>query len=159
MFLPGNVENSPAALLDVLEPLHRLTDAGSAVLLVHHPKKGPSSQEMSPRGSGALTGFADILIDLERTTHPQHSDRVRRLSVASRLGGSFRKHLELTPDGCDYLVLPNPPNATASPPAAFDHQCRKVFGGAFFRGQKLCGRWTFFAYRHFCSHDFAAGAE
>jgi hypothetical protein len=110
MILPGALENTATGLLDALEPLHHATNAGIALLLIHHPKKGPPSQELSPRGTGALTGFADILIDLERPLHPHFSDRVRRLSVASRLTGSLRRHIELTPDGRDYLVLPNPPD-------------------------------------------------
>jgi hypothetical protein len=109
IMLPGHLENSAAALLDALEPLHKVTDANLALLLIHHPKKGPLSQDLSPRGTGALTGFADILIDLDRPPQPHFSDRVRRLSVSSRLTGPFRRHIELTPDGQDYLVLPTPP--------------------------------------------------
>jgi hypothetical protein len=52
---------------------------------------------LSPRGTGALTGFADILIDMDRPLDPELSDRVRRLTVASRLRGSFRR--------CARLVL------------------------------------------------------
>jgi hypothetical protein len=109
MFLPGAIENQATALLDALEPLRRLTDAGAAVLLVHHPRKGVTGSELSPRGSGALTGFADILVDLDRPLDPHFSDRVRRLSVSSRLDCSFRRIIELNPDGRDYVVLPTPP--------------------------------------------------
>lgn len=108
MILPGAIENTAAGLLDAFEPLHKMTDAGTALLLIHHPKKGTPGKELSPRGTGALTGFADILIDLERPLHANFSDRVRRLSVASRLTGSIRRHIELSPDGTDYIVLPNP---------------------------------------------------
>ena len=59
-FLPGSNENNAAVMLDGLTPLQRLTAAGIAVLLLHHPRK----LDGQPRGSGALPGFADILIEM-----------------------------------------------------------------------------------------------
>jgi len=109
-FLPGNIENQPGALLDALEELHVLTDSGTAVLLSHHPSKRGSGRELSPRGCGALTGFADILVDLDYPSGVL-SDRVRRLKIASRLAGSTERYLELSPGGDDYnlwKVEPNP---------------------------------------------------
>jgi hypothetical protein len=47
-----------------------------------------------PGCHGALAGFANILIDLERSLDPEHSDRVRRLTVTSRLRSTFRRHVE-----------------------------------------------------------------
>src|SRR6185436_11841708 len=37
-FLPGPCENHAATVLAALEPLHELTTAGVAVLLLHHPR-------------------------------------------------------------------------------------------------------------------------
>ncbi|CAN5491225.1 hypothetical protein BH11PLA2_BH11PLA2_34000 [soil metagenome] len=107
MFLPGHVENNAAALQDALEPLHRLTDRGTAILLVHHPRKSHNTSVLSPRGSGALTGFADILMELDRP-HDAINDRVRRLRCQSRLRPSSVRTLELTEDGRDYRLLETP---------------------------------------------------
>ncbi|CAN5618632.1 hypothetical protein BH11PLA2_BH11PLA2_19290 [soil metagenome] len=109
MFLPGSIENNATGMQDSLQPLYRLTQRGVAVLLVHHPRKGGSTSELSPRGTGALTGFVDVLIDMDRPLDTAFSDRTRRLSVTSRLRGSFRRFVELSPDGRDYQVLPEPP--------------------------------------------------
>ena len=51
-FLPGRCESNAATLLEALQPLHRLTAAGMAVLLLHHPRKKKSEAGSSARGSG-----------------------------------------------------------------------------------------------------------
>ncbi len=50
-FLPVRSENSAEAMQEALEPLHRLTDAGLAVLLQHHPSKGQPTVGQAARGS------------------------------------------------------------------------------------------------------------
>src|SRR5438309_2264725 len=62
-FLPGD-ENNAAAILAALSPLRRLTDAGLAVELLHHPRKEGSADGRWARGSGALLGFVDVLIEM-----------------------------------------------------------------------------------------------
>ncbi|CAN5262512.1 hypothetical protein BH11PLA2_BH11PLA2_32220 [soil metagenome] len=105
MVLPGAVENHPTALLDVLEPLHLLTEAGAAVLILHHPKKAGPKAELSPRGSGALSGFADILLTLDRIPGATLSDRRRRLGTTSRLYAPTQITLQLNAEGTDYTHL------------------------------------------------------
>jgi len=61
--LPCN-ENNSTAIREALEPLRRLTDAGMAVLLLHHPAKREAGAGKSSRGNGALPAFADILMEL-----------------------------------------------------------------------------------------------
>lgn len=80
-FLPGHCESNAAALLDALHPLHRLTSAGAAVLLLHHPRKKEAEAGESARGSGALSGFADVLLELSRYGKLK-TDAHRRLLVA-----------------------------------------------------------------------------
>ena len=63
-FLPGRCESDAATLLEMLQPLHRLAVEGVAVLLLHHPRKKPSEPGASARGSGALLGFVDIILEL-----------------------------------------------------------------------------------------------
>ena len=65
-FLPGRCESDAASLLEALRPLHRLTAAGMAVLLLHHPRKKKSEAGCSARGSGALLGFVDTSVELSR---------------------------------------------------------------------------------------------
>jgi len=104
MFLPGVVENSAAAMLNVLDPLRRLTDVGAAVLILHHPRKGTTANDLSPRGTGALQGFVDILIELDRPPNTAFDDRRRRLRAASRLQSATQITIELNAVGTDYAL-------------------------------------------------------
>ncbi len=104
-FLPGNVENSAGPLLDCLAPLHQLTQAGLGVLLNHHPRKGKALAGQASRGSGALLGFADILVEMGWYARPDEPDRRRRLRADSRDPDTPRRLLiELTADGTDYVA-------------------------------------------------------
>lgn len=51
------------AIMDVLDEACR---AGLAVLLVHHQRKAPGDHGTGIRGSGALAGAADVVIEYER---------------------------------------------------------------------------------------------
>ncbi len=87
-FLPGRCESDAGTLLEALQPLHRLTAAGVAVLLLHHPRKGASEPGSSARGSGALLGFVDTALELTRYSKLK-SDRCRRLILGqSRRAGT-----------------------------------------------------------------------
>jgi AAA domain len=108
-FLPGSNENSAAVMLDGLAPLQRLTAAGIAVMLLHHPRK----LDGQPRGSGALPGFADILIEMSRPNSGDADCRRRTLLAASRFSESPAEHrIELSPDGTMYT--PTAPAAEES---------------------------------------------
>ncbi len=85
-FLPGRCESDAATLLEALTPLHRLTAAGMAVLLLHHPRKKKSEAGSSARGSGALLGFVDTSIELTRYG-PLNSDACRRLLLTQSRRG------------------------------------------------------------------------
>jgi hypothetical protein len=107
-FLPANSENSASALLECLTPLQRLTTAGMSVLLPHHPRKGRTLAGQAARGSGALPGFVDVIIEMGYYAQPDDLDRRRRLVAFSRHDDTPRRLLiELNPDGADYVVLPN----------------------------------------------------
>lgn len=80
-FLPGAWESNAGVLIDAVEPLHRLTAEGTAVLLLHHPRKEPSEPGHSARGTGALLGFVDISLELTRFGRLR-SDHCRRQIVA-----------------------------------------------------------------------------
>jgi len=105
-FLPAHSENSASAMLECLTPLQRLTSAGLSVLLLHHPRKGKTVAGQAARGTGALPGFADIIMEMSHCSGPEDEDRRRRLVAFSRHAETPRHLLiELLPDGSDYVVL------------------------------------------------------
>ena len=65
-FLPGRSESDPGTLLEMLHPLRRLAQAGVAVLVLHHPRKKAADEGSIARGSGALLGFVDVVLELHR---------------------------------------------------------------------------------------------
>ena len=83
-FMAGGSENDPAAVLATLHPLQRLTSQGLAVLILHHPRKGDVKVGQAARGSGTLSGTADILIEMRYDGRPVRSGRRRRLQAFSR---------------------------------------------------------------------------
>jgi AAA domain len=79
-FLPGS-ENHAGSMLEALTPLQRLTSRRLSVLTMHHPSKGDPPIGQAARGSGALTGFADIVIEMRSSPKGRLGDRRRRLSA------------------------------------------------------------------------------
>jgi AAA domain len=105
-FLAGPSENDSASILDTLLPLQRLTALGVAILILHHPKKGEFTPGQAARGSGALSGAADILIEMRSYRHAAETDRRRRIQAFSRFEETPRQLvIELSPDGTDYRSL------------------------------------------------------
>lgn len=103
-FLPGT-ENSATSILKALAPLQRLTPLGLSLLILHHPRKGKSPGGQASRGSGALTAFVDILIEMEYLEGPGIDDRRRQLHAYSRFEQTPRDLIiELNAAGTDYLT-------------------------------------------------------
>lgn len=103
-FLPGRSENDAATMLEALAPLQRLTSAGLCVCGLHHPRRAKSPAGRAARGSGALSGFADILIEMRWYRKSAEQDRRRRLVALSRFPETPRQLvIEWTADGADYL--------------------------------------------------------
>src|SRR5262249_33766647 len=82
-FLPGN-ENVAGAMLAAVLPLRRLTARGLSVLVLHHPRKGEPPLGQAARGSGALSGSADILIEMRVQGDAPDDERRRWLWASSR---------------------------------------------------------------------------
>jgi AAA domain len=100
--LPGPDENNATSMLAGLTPLRRLTAAGAAVLLLHHPRKSDGL----PPGSGALPGFADVLLELGGPRAGSRDDRRRRLRAVGRFPDSQADVvIELNADRTDYAVV------------------------------------------------------
>jgi hypothetical protein len=105
-FYPGNTENNAAVMLEALMPLQRLTARGLSVLISHHPSKDDPPIGRAARGSGALSGFVDILLELRCLPNAALDARRRRLYAFSRYPATPRQLLiEWTADGTDYRNL------------------------------------------------------
>ncbi len=83
-FWPVTKENDASEVIAALTPLHAVADAGTAVLLTHHPRKGDAGEGQASRGSGALPGFVDVIVELRRYAPGERSDRRRTLTAYSR---------------------------------------------------------------------------
>lgn len=104
--LPAHSENQASCLLAAMIPLRQLADRGVSVLLLHHPRKASSGESLDPRGSGALSGFADMLMELERPTDGPPADRRRWLRARSRYAETVAERLiEWNESGNDYFVI------------------------------------------------------
>lgn len=105
-FLPARTENDAGTVLAALLPLQRLTAAGVAVLILHHPRKAESAPGRAARGSGALTGYVDVLIEMDCFGPAHEDDRRRKLSGFSRHARTPRRlAIEWTADEADYVSL------------------------------------------------------
>jgi hypothetical protein len=104
-FLPGRGENSAELMLEALLPLERLQSAGMAVMLLHHPKKGQALEGQAARGSGALLGHVDIVVEMRPYPAADEADRRRVLRAWSRFPATPRQLvIEWAADGTDYLA-------------------------------------------------------
>jgi AAA domain-containing protein len=102
-FLPAASENSATAMIDFLLTLQRFTEAGMAVWLAHHPRKGRILDGQAARGSGALPGNVDIIMEKNFYQSGDDTDRRRRIRTYSRFDQTPRRLvLELSADGTDY---------------------------------------------------------
>ena len=83
---PVGNENDAGEVLDSLSPMRDLAQAGAAVLAMHHPRKNESLGFTSARGSGALSGFPDILVEFGRINGDPKSTQ-RTLKAVGRFDG------------------------------------------------------------------------
>jgi hypothetical protein len=81
---PMRSESEATEMLRTLSPLRALTSRGIGVLVLHHPRKGRVLAGQAARGSGALTGFADVIVEMKRVSRRDLKDRRRRLLAYSR---------------------------------------------------------------------------
>jgi hypothetical protein len=83
-FMPVRDENDAAQVLRALAPLVAIMEAGAGLLLVHHPRKGDADEGQASRGSGALPGWVDCIVELRRFDRKDRQDRRRTLTAYSR---------------------------------------------------------------------------
>jgi hypothetical protein len=97
-------------MVRALAPLRVLAEQGIAVWLMHHPHKGKSRTARWARGTGALPGSVDIVLEMHAFRPDNLHDRRRLLLAHSRYDETPRRVLiEWLPDIADYRVLPEPP--------------------------------------------------
>jgi archaellum biogenesis ATPase FlaH len=97
---PVNDENDAAKVLSALTPLYRIVDAGAALFLIHHPGKTDLQEARASRGSGALPGFVDIILEMRRYEPENQDSRRRVLKAYSRFDETPGEVvLELTESG------------------------------------------------------------
>jgi hypothetical protein len=105
-FVPGGSENDARTVVEMLLALQELTRRGIGVVLLHHPKKGAVVAGQAARGSGALGGSADIILEMDGLSGPTEDDRRRRIAGFARFTETARRLvIELNADGTDYAAL------------------------------------------------------
>lgn len=106
-FLPAHTENSADVALAAMGAMRHLADAGMAVFLPHHPAKRNSGVGQAARGTGVLSAFADVLLELRPGDANNPGDRRRLLYGFSRSPETPPiLRIELNADATDYLTLP-----------------------------------------------------
>lgn len=99
-FWPVANENDASEVVQALAPLRALTDSGAAVLLIHHPRKQDGAEATATRGSGALPGFVDVIVELRRHSPADEADKRRLLKAYGRFESTPAEQvIELTGDG------------------------------------------------------------
>ncbi len=102
---PVRDENDASQVQAALMPLHRISNQGTGVLLVHHLRKGDGAEATAARGSGALAAFVDIILELRRFNAKDRQDRKRVLTGYSRFDETPNELVvELAEDGVDYTA-------------------------------------------------------
>jgi hypothetical protein len=103
---PLRSENDAGEMLQTLLPLQRLTARGMSVLLMHHPRKGSVVPGQAARGSSALSGYVDVILEMQPLSRRSLHDRRRRLRAYSRHEATRPCWIiELTAVGTDYRAL------------------------------------------------------
>jgi hypothetical protein len=128
---PVQEENDAGAVDAALMPLWKICKAGAGVLLIHHLRKSGGGEYTGSRGSGALSAFPDILVELVRYDASDAKCKKRKLRAKGRY--------EETPDELvielingQYVAVegvtvgpsPSPPSAAPEPaPVCPDGLC------------------------------------
>jgi hypothetical protein len=104
-FAPWENENDAAQVQAAMNPLDRLTKAGLAVLPIHHFGKTDGSEGRAARGSTALPGSVDVMLELRRYKANDRHDRRRVLTGFGRFDDIPEEVvIELIAGGDDYTA-------------------------------------------------------
>jgi len=99
----GHDENHPGQVVEALQPLLLAAAEGLAVLILHHQRKAAGSYGEAVRGSNALTGGVDVVMELERAGSIRVLRSLSRFrstpeEVFAHLCGDHFEHIELGDD-------------------------------------------------------------
>jgi predicted ATP-dependent serine protease len=87
--IKGDAENSAGSVIEALDPIVRAAGAGLCVPVVAHQRKSLGDFGEAVRGSNALTGGVDIVVELERPrSDVLAGDGVRILNAVSRFAAT-----------------------------------------------------------------------
>jgi hypothetical protein len=104
-FAPWKNENDAAEVQAALTPLNRLYAANIAVVAVQHAGKADGRQGTAARGSSALVGAADVVIELRRFNTDDRDDRRRVVTGYGRFDDvPTELVVTLDPDGSGYTA-------------------------------------------------------
>jgi hypothetical protein len=99
-------ENDAAQVIEALVPLNMITKEGAAVLLAMHPSKSDATEGRMTRGSGAIGGFVDIIVEMRRFDPERRDDSRRVLTAYSRFDDTpTQKVIELDKDNQQYRAV------------------------------------------------------
>jgi DNA-binding transcriptional ArsR family regulator len=106
--LKGDAENTAGAVNEAIAPLGYAAAAGLAVLVVSHQRKSTGEFGDAVRGSTALTGGVDIVVELERPPRASGlGSHARVLRAVSRFSSTPDElYLALEDDG--FAAIENP---------------------------------------------------
>jgi hypothetical protein len=68
---PVKKENDAGEVQTALAPLRQITKAGAALLLVHHLTKAGGGNFTGSRGSGVISSFPDIIMEMDHNKRPK----------------------------------------------------------------------------------------
>jgi DNA-binding transcriptional ArsR family regulator len=114
--LRGDSENAAGAVNEALEPLQYAAASGLAVLIVTHQRKSLGEFGEAVRGSNALTGGVDVVIELERPgASLSLSKHARALRAVSRFSSTPDElFLELDEEEGVFTAIDSPAEVKAA---------------------------------------------
>jgi hypothetical protein len=104
-FWPVRDENSAGEVTEALLPLQKITEAAGLVS-VCHLRKGDGQEGTATRGSGALLGFVNVILELRRFNPADRTCRKRVLTAYGHYQEVPQEEIvvELNQEGTDYQV-------------------------------------------------------
>jgi hypothetical protein len=81
---PVTKEADASEVQSALLPLHNITAVGAGILLTHHLRKSGGDEGIASRGSSALPGFVDCILELTRIDPSDQRSHKRTLTAYGR---------------------------------------------------------------------------
>jgi hypothetical protein len=113
--LRGDSENAAGATNEALEPLQYAAASGLAVVIVSHQRKSAGEYGEAVRGSNALTGGVDIVVELERPAATLALGKHARVlrAVSRFISTPDELYLELDEQTSEFVAIDSPEEVKA----------------------------------------------